>query len=58
MAPISEMTEFVCYCHQHTKADIEADLIKHHGRSSIMEKIIYHRKQGLCECDTKHPEKR
>jgi len=52
------MAELVCYCHELTREDIKNDLIANKGRSTILERIAESRKNGLCECDDKHPQKR
>ncbi len=51
------MSELVCYCFNHTAADIEQD-IKEHGKSTIMEKIMTDKKAGRCQCKTKNPKGR
>ncbi len=52
------MSKQICYCYGYTEVDIEVDLIKNNGESSILKKIVYNRKNDLCQCDLKHPEKR
>jgi hypothetical protein len=52
------MSEQICYCYGYTEVDIIADLTKNNGESSIIKKIAYNRKNGLCQCDLKHPEHR
>ena len=46
--------ELICYCFNHTAADIERDLAVH-GRSTIMERILAEKKAGGCRCATKNP---
>jgi hypothetical protein len=48
----------ICYCHGYSDSDIIDDILKHHGRSTIAEKIAEAKKAGTCRCDLKHPEKR
>ncbi len=52
------MTTLICYCYGYTEKDIEADLVRNNGRSSLAEKIMFNRENSLCQCDLKHPEKR
>jgi hypothetical protein len=52
------MSGQLCYCYGYTEADIEADMIKNNGKSSILEKIAYNQKNSLCQCELNHPEKR
>jgi hypothetical protein len=49
------MAEFICYCFEYTESDIVNEVVKNHGRSLILEKIIEARKNGTCQCDTKNP---
>lgn len=49
--------ELICYCFNHTAADIERDALTH-GRSMIMEKILAEKKAGGCQCATKNPKGR
>ena len=51
------MSEFICYCFNHTAKDIEQD-IKKHGKSTIMETIMADKKAGRCQCKTKNPKGR
>jgi len=44
----------VCYCFEHTKAEIEEDFRKH-GRSNIEESIRAEIKAGTCSCEFKNP---
>jgi hypothetical protein len=46
--------DFVCYCFEYTRGDIEQDFIKN-GRSLIMEKIAAEKKTGGCDCTNKNP---
>jgi hypothetical protein len=52
------MMEMICYCFNYTDAEIVEDVVKHHGRSTIMERVIEARKNGTCECEIKNPKKR
>ncbi|MCF8057545.1 MAG: hypothetical protein K9K37_13030 [Desulfocapsa sp.] len=49
--------EIICYCHNHTAADLEKDVLEH-GRSTIMEQIIAESKAGKCDCKTLNPKGR
>ena len=46
--------DLVCYCFEYTKKDIENDF-NEHGRSTIYEKIVFEKKVGGCNCDSKNP---
>ena len=48
------MGKIICYCHNHTKEDLEKDVIRH-GRSTIMERIIAESKAGNCNCKRNNP---
>ena len=48
------MTEYICYCFEYTRQDIEKDL-KQNGCSMIMEKIQREKKFGNCRCTEKNP---
>lgn len=52
-----QVRDFVCYCFEYTKYDIEQDFIKN-GRSLIMEKIAAEKKAGACDCANKNPKGR
>ena len=47
----------ICYCFRHTDVDIIDDVTKHHGRSTIMERIIEAKTNGACQCEIKNPKK-
>jgi hypothetical protein len=47
-------TAIICYCFNHTRADIERDY-RQNGRSLILEKIIAAKRLGACQCATKNP---
>ena len=49
-----QIDDFICYCFEYTRDDIEQDLIKN-GRSLIMEKIAAEKKAGTCDCVNKNP---
>jgi hypothetical protein len=51
------MSEMICYCHNHTAADLAKDVLKH-GRSTIMEQITAESKAGNCNCKTLNPKGR
>ena len=44
----------ICHCFQYTQKDIELDFIKN-GKSTILEKIMEEKKEGICQCSTKNP---
>jgi len=46
--------DYVCYCFQFTREDIERD-ISMNGRSTIMERIMSEKKAGGCDCATQNP---
>lgn len=46
--------EIICYCFNHTRADIERDYRKN-GRSLILEEIIAAKRLGACQCAIKNP---
>jgi hypothetical protein len=48
------MREFICYCFEYTREDIEQDILEN-GHSMIMEKIMAEKKLGTCQCATKNP---
>jgi ABC-type uncharacterized transport system substrate-binding protein len=50
--------KIICYCHGYTEEDIISDVKKNKGDSSILRQIIEERKNNVCQCDLKHPEKR
>jgi hypothetical protein len=50
----SPVAEIICYCFNHTRAEIEYDYRKN-GRSVILEKIIDAKRLGTCQCRAKNP---
>ncbi len=52
------MSQTICYCFEYTVEDIQHDVQKHQGRSTILERIIAAKKQSGCQCSSKHPESR
>jgi len=52
-----KMNDYICYCFEYTRQDIEEDLNKN-GRSLIMEKIKAEKKFGNCQCATQNPKGR
>ncbi len=50
--------ETICYCWNHTDADIIEDVLKHRGVSTIEQKITDSKKTGACRCETLNPKKR
>ena len=51
---IFKRIDYVCYCFQYTREDIERD-ISINGRSTIMERIMSEKKVGGCDCATQNP---
>ena len=49
---------YICYCFEYSEEDIIDDFKKNNGKSMILEKITRAKKNGQCECEIKHPEKR
>ena len=52
------MNKLVCYCFNHSEAEIVQDVQQNNGRSRILEEIITEKQKGACQCSTKHPEGR
>ena len=52
------MSELICYCFQYTDEDIKQNFEVNNGRSTILEKIAIAKRNGTCDCDNKHPQKR
>lgn len=50
--------DLVCFCFGHTRKDIEKDYLDNKGQSKILEKIIFEKKAGKCECAQKNPKGR
>ncbi len=48
------MSRLICYCFGHTKDDLRQDALLH-GRSLIMERIVFAKKNGQCQCAEKNP---
>ena len=51
------MNDYICFCFEYTRQDIEEDLNKNR-QSLIMEKIKAEKKFGNCQCATKNPKGR
>ena len=51
------MNDYICFCFEYTRQDIEEDLNKN-GQSLIMKKIKAEKKFGNCQCATKNPKGR
>ncbi len=51
------METLICYCFGYTISDIERDVLAN-SKSTIMEKIIFEKKAGGCQCATKNPKGR
>ena len=54
---MENITEYICYCFEYTRQDIERDL-KQNGHSLVMEKIQAEKKFGNCRCAEKNPKGR
>ncbi|SMO67868.1 hypothetical protein SAMN06269117_1187 [Balnearium lithotrophicum] len=52
------MAGLVYYYFGCTDEDIKNDVLKHRGISTIASKIVGMKKEGLCQCEVKHPEGR
>ena len=52
-----EDNDLVCHCFEYTRRDIEKDYIDN-GRSLIIERIIYEKKSGKCNCAEINPKGR
>jgi hypothetical protein len=55
---MDDSKKLICYCFGYSQADIVDDVARHHGRSTILERIAEAKKNGTCQCDTKNPKKR
>jgi hypothetical protein len=51
------MEKLICYCFGYTTSDIERDVLAN-NKSTIMEKIMFEKKAGGCQCATKNPKGR
>lgn len=49
------MPDKICYCFDLTRDDIVADLTRHAGRSTLVEKIKEAKHSGECRCEELHP---
>jgi hypothetical protein len=47
-------SEIICYCFNHTRADIARDY-RENDRSRILEAIIDAKRLGACQCTIKNP---
>ena len=45
----------VCYCFNYSEADIEQDVLKNNGYSTILEKIKASKQLGSCRCHETNP---
>ena len=52
------MSEQVCFCFGYTVADIETDLTRNAGRSTILDRIAAEKSLGACQCAQKNPKGR
>jgi hypothetical protein len=51
----SAMNSIVCYCFNYSETDIEQDVIKNKGASTILEKIKASKQLGSCRCHETNP---
>jgi hypothetical protein len=49
------MSKMVCYCFNHSEADIEQDVLNNNGQSTILEKIKASKQLGTCLCHETNP---
>ncbi len=49
--------ETICFCFNYTDADIIADVLAHHGQSTIEQQIAEAKKNGRCQCELKNPKR-
>lgn len=52
------MNNNVCFCFGYTEEDLVKDVIANNGISHILECILNEKKNGACNCKTRHPEGR
>jgi hypothetical protein len=45
----------ICYCFNYSETDIEQDVIKNKGTSTILKKIKDLKKEGSCRCHETNP---
>jgi hypothetical protein len=45
----------ICYCFGYSEADIEQDVIKNKGASTILEQIKASKMEGSCRCHETNP---
>ena len=55
---IQNPEEIICYCFGYTRDDIIEDVLRNHGRSTIIERITGEKKAGNCRCKDKNPKGR
>jgi hypothetical protein len=46
--------DLVCFCFGYTRRDIEKDYLDN-GHSTILERIVFEKKTGGCDCAQKNP---
>jgi hypothetical protein len=51
------MGDLLCYCFNYTALDIETDM-RMNGKSTILERIMFEKKTGGCQCAVKNPKGR
>jgi len=49
------MSSLVCHCFSYSETDIEQDVIKNKGVSTILKKIKASKKEGSCRCHETNP---
>ena len=52
------MKDLICYCFEYSGGDIERDFVENQGESRILQKIVFEKKSGKCDCAQKNPKGR
>ena len=52
------MKDLICYCFEYSSEDIERDFVENEGESRILQKIVFEKKFGKCDCVQKNPKGR
>jgi hypothetical protein len=50
--------DFVCYCFEYTRKNIEKDYVDNNGQPTILERIAFEKNAGKCDCAQKNPKGR
>ena len=48
----------VCFCFGYTRKDIEKDYLGNNCRSTILERIMFEKRAGKCDCARRNPKGR